>query len=79
MSEAAIIGLVFGTLFFVNILSILIMYITPLGEEYMSNMKKYDSKGYRIFWHIWMLFVGLIFLLILLFTDIKKNNRAEGF
>lgn len=76
MSDNAVVGLAFGILFALNLISLLLVYVTPLGKDYLADLKKTNTKGYVIFWHFWMVLFGFTFWIAMgfqaLFDWIKK-------
>ena len=60
MSETAVLCLAFGTLFVLNVISLILVHTTEYGKDYYKGVKN-QGKGYEIFFNIYMLIVGICF------------------
>lgn len=60
MSEAAVLCLAFGTLFVLNVISLILVHTTEYGKDYYKGVKN-QGKGYEVFFNIYMLIVGICF------------------
>lgn len=50
----------FGIVFLLNVISLILVYVTPYGKDYLKSVKN-NSIGYQVFWHIYFLIVGVCF------------------
>lgn len=72
MCEGAIMGLVFGTLLFLNIISLLCFKFTKIGKYFSDDF--YDEKVDSIMITIFMLLAGICFWIIVLVVRIKYGK-----
>ena len=61
MSETLVLCLVFGILFLLNGISLLLLHTTNYGKNYYESLKQTESSGYLIFFNIWMLLTGVAY------------------
>lgn len=72
MSEGAIMGVVFGTLLLLNIISLLCFKFTKIGKYFSDDF--YDNKQDAIIATICMLLCGICFWFVVLFVRIKYGK-----
>lgn len=72
MTESAIIGLVFGILFLLNIVSLLCFKFTKIGKFFSDTYYKDKREGIII--TISMLFAGICFWVIVLYVWIRYGK-----
>lgn len=80
MSEGALIGLVFGVLFLLNVISLLCFKFTKIGKYFSADF--YDNKQDSIIATICMLLCGICFWFIVLYVRIRygkvwNENKSE--
>lgn len=52
---------VIGGLLLLNIISLILVYVTPYGKSWLWHMMRTETKGFFIFWNFWMILTGICF------------------
>lgn len=60
MSETAVLCLAFGTLFVLNVISLILIHTTEYGKDYYKGVKN-QGKWYEVFFNFWMILTGVCF------------------
>lgn len=66
---------VFGGLFLLNAISLILVWTTSYGKDWIFDTMSTSTKGFFIFWNFYMLIVGITFWIAALFDIIRYGKR----